>query len=159
MSRFFVSPVGKAIPFDNNGTSFVSTDVDEAIKEAKTVAANLPRYAIVTVFNGTVSNNQWLGYSNLVPGDDVPIIVPITAVLKEVTFANSNSSVDGQVRFYKNGTAGGNIVGTESFSNDQNKTFTPNLSFASGDTLRARWVDQGQNPSDAVIVYFFQAQE
>lgn len=153
------TPVAKAVPFDNTSTTFTSTDVNDAIIEAKSIAVNLPRYAVVTTFNGTVSNNQWLGYDNLLPGDTVPIIVPIAGVLKELTFSNANSGVSGNLEVYKNGTAAGNIVATLSVSSEQSKIFTPIITFAEGDALRCRWEDTGTNPSDLALVYYFQATE
>lgn len=160
MTKVRTTPVAKSIPFDSSGPgNFSSTDVEAAIKEAKSDAINLPRYTIVTVFNGTVSNNDWLGYSNLLPGDATPIIVPEKAALKEVTFANGNSGVDGKINLYKNGTAAGNIFNTLIITNGKEASFIVEEVFQAGDTLRGRWEDDGTNPQDAAIVYFFQLQE
>lgn len=154
------TPVAQAIPFDNtSATGFTSDNVQDAIAEAKSDAIALPRYTIVTVFNGTVSNSQWLGYSNLLPGDDTPILVPTKARLREVTFANSNSAVDGTLNLYKNGLASGNIFDGLNIVNQQNVSFSVDELFQAGDVLRGRWVDTGTNPSDAAIVYFFQIEE
>lgn len=159
MTKVKVSPVARAIPFDGTGTTFTSTDTQSAIVEAKNIAVGLPRYTLLGVFNGIVSDGNWLSYSNLVPGDTVPILIPVKCSLKEVTFYNINSA-SGRLDFYRNGTLAENIFDSLSITNSTSGTkanFTQ--IFNLGDTLRARWVDLGTNPNDAVIVYFFQVEE
>lgn len=147
--------------FNNSSNGFTATNTQNAIEEAKTSAPGKARASIICTFNGTVGNNNWLGYSELIPGDQVPILIPWNAVLKEMTVIYQNAflgspSIDGRLDLYKNGTAGGNIVYQVSFVNDNNGgVFFPNISFTAGDQMRARWVDQGDNPSDMVICYFF----
>lgn len=161
MTKVSVTPVAQAIPFDNTTGGFTATDVQAAIIEAKSDAVNLPRYSIVTTFNGSVSNNQWLGYGNLLPGDQVPILIPVRSRLKELTFSSAgDGTVDGRLDLYKNGLLVGDIFYQGSFVNENKKTFS-NIDqlFEAGDTLVGRWVDQGDNPSDAAIVYFFQVEE
>lgn len=144
--------------FDNTSNGFTASNVQTAIEEAKTSAPGKARASITCTFNGVIGANQWLGYNELLPGNTVPIRIPWDCTLKEVTVSYaSGTAVDGQIRIYKNGTAAGNIVYTETFTNQNDgKNFSPNLSFVSGDTLRGRWVDTGDNPNDMAIVYFFQ---
>lgn len=159
MSKVNSTPVAKAIPFDKTGTSFTSDDAEAAIIEAKNIATSLPRFTVVTTFNGTVSNGDWLGYSNLIPGDVVPILIPVKCTLKEVTFFNNNTTT-GRLDLYYNGTSTGDIFNNLQLTSSPSgfKTTFTQL-FNPGDTLRGRWVDQGTNPNDAVIVYFFQVAE
>ncbi|NJO48140.1 MAG: hypothetical protein HC840_00330 [Leptolyngbyaceae cyanobacterium RM2_2_4] len=159
------------VPFSNSGNGFTAINAQEAIEEAKTTSILKPRFSIVTVFNGTIGNNNWLGYSELVPGDQVPIRIPLNSKLKEITVAYKNTNlleiptgsnlIDGRLQVFKNGlTDPTNIVHTETFTNQANgKVITGlNISFATGDYLVSRWKDDGDNPSDMAIVYFFQVE-
>jgi len=150
------SPVSQAVPFDNASNGFTATDAQAAIEEARDTAIAKPRFSIVTTFNGVVSNNQWLGYDNLVPGNSVPIVIPIACTLREISFAFANSNVDGQFDLYKNGLLAGDIVHSTTFTNENVYKITSGLTVAllAGDLLRGRWVDGGDNPADMVIVYF-----
>lgn len=147
--------------FDNSTNGFTADNTQEAIEEAKDAAPGKARASIICTFNGTVGNNNWLGYSELIPGDQVPILIPFNCVLKEMTVVYQNAflgspSIDGRLDLYKNGTAGGNIVFQHTFTNDNDGAILfPEITFATGDQLRGRWVDQGDNPSDMVICYFF----
>jgi hypothetical protein len=153
----FKSSVARAIPFDNTGNGFTATQVQAAIQEARDTAPGFARASVTTVFNGTIGNNQWLGYSELLPGDIVPIRIPWACTLKEVSASWNGAAVDGQIKLFKNGTADpANVVFTQTFTNQNGgSNFTPNVSFAANDTLRGRWIDTGDNPSDMAIVYFF----
>lgn len=155
--KFTKSPHAAHIPFED--VSFSSTITQDAIVEAKNTAVSLPRFTIVTTFNGTIGNGQWLGYDNLLPGDTIPIVIPVKSILKEITFSYAGSNIDGRYDLYKNGTAGGNIVFNQQFTNANSPTVATsvNLSLLAGDTIRGRWVDQGDNPNDLAIVYVFQA--
>jgi hypothetical protein len=147
--------------FDNSSNGFTATNTQAAIEESKASAPGKARASIVCTFNGTIGNNNWLGYSELIPGDQVPILIPWNCILKELTVVYQNAflgspSIDGRLDLYKNGTAGGNIVHQITFTNDNDGgIFTPDISFNAGDQLRGRWVDQGDNPADMVICYFF----
>lgn len=143
--------------FDNTLNGFIATDVQAAIEESKTSAPGKARASVTCTFNGAIGNNNWLGYNELLPGDTVPIRVPWNSTLKEITVSYASGvAVDGRLVIYKNGTAAGNIVHTETFTNQSNgKNITLSLSLTSGDTIRGRWTDTGDNPSDMAIVYFF----
>ncbi len=153
------SSVAESVPFDNATNGFVATDVQAAIEESLTVAVGKPRYSIPTTHNGTVSNNQWLGYTNLLSGNDVPIRVPIASTLKEITFSFKGTSVDGNFVLYKNGLSSpGNVVATINFTNVNGFKITSGLSIvlAGGDYIVGRWDDEGSNPSDMAVTYFAQ---
>ena len=142
--------------FDNSSNSFVADDVQDAIEEARDSAPGKARASVTCTFNGTIGSNQWLGYNELLPGDIVPIRVPWNCTLTEVTVSYNGLSVDGALVLYKNGTATGNIVNTETFTNvDNGKNYFPNITLSSGDNIRGRWTDTGTNPSDMAVVYFF----
>lgn len=161
MSNISKSPVSRSTPFDNTVTNWpINPNAQEAIEYARSNAIATVRFCIVTVFNGTMSNNQWCGYSELLPGDSVPIVVPLSCRLKELAVSYNGASVDGRFDLYKNGTAAGDIIdsSTFTFANQANrKVFTGiNYTFVSGDQIRMRWVDLGDNPSDVAIVYYFE---
>jgi hypothetical protein len=148
----FKSQVARAIPFDNTGNGFTATECQAAIVEASRKA----RASITTTFDGNIGNNQWLGYTHLIPGDTVPIRIPWNCTLLEITMSWVGAAVDGSFVLYKNGIGPGNIINTQVFTNQNGgANLTPNLSFVAGDLLRGRWVDSGDNPSDLAIVYFF----
>lgn len=150
------SVVARAVPFDNTSNGFTADEVQSAIEEAKNTAPGKARVTMTSLMNGTVGANNWLGYSELLPGDTVPFRIPWDCTLVEVTASFPTLSVDGAIVFYKNGTGAGQIVYTETFTNvDGGKNFTPNLSFVAGDLLRLRWTDSGTNPADMATTMFF----
>lgn len=147
------------ITFDNSSNGFLSNNTQDAIEESKNTAVGKARFAITTVFNGTIGNNAWLGYSELLPGNTTPIRIPTSCILKEITLSWNGASVDGRFSIYKNGTAGGNIVYQSPNIVNQSGgiVFTDiNISFVNGDFFVGRWTDNGDNPSDMAVVYFFQ---
>lgn len=166
----FTSPVAQSVPFEpdrdpqyggNPGPSGItSEDVQSAIEEAKATAVAKVRFTIVTVHNGTITNNQWLGYSELLPGDLVGIRLPLACKLREISASFNNASVDGTIVLYQNGTLAGNIIDNTTFvlSNVTSGIIFTGIdyTFAANDVLRARWTDSGQNPSDLAIVYYFE---
>lgn len=142
--------------FDNSDNGFAATTTQAAIEESKNTAPGKARASVTCTFNGTISNNNWLGYNEVLPGNQVPILIPFNCILKEMSVIYSNASIDGKLRLYKNGTGYGNIVYTAQFTDDNDGgIFTPNVVFSAGDQLRGRWVDEGSNPVDMAIVYFF----
>lgn len=150
--------------FDNDSNGFIAENTQDAIEEAKASAIAKARFTIVTVFNGTVGNNNWLGYNELVPGDQVPIRIPMACKIKEITFAYKNSLlssdyIDGKFKLFKNGfTDPTHVIHTEQFTNQlagKNATGL-DLTFAANDFIVGRWIDEGDNPSDMAIVYFFE---
>ena len=164
MSGPFTYPVSVAVPFDGTEDSdgnpvsppFVSENARDGIIEARQTAPGKARSTITLLHNGTISDGFWHGYSDLIPSNNSPIILPWDCELLEYTFTANRTSMDGRMDFYLNGTGGGSIIYGIQFNN-VNRTLTdnPNLTFSAGDLLRLRWVDEGQNPRDAVSVLFF----
>ena len=150
----------------------VSQNTQDAIEEARTSALSKSRFCITTFFNSTIGNNNWLGFSEVLPGNQVPIRLPIKCRLKEIQFSYAQSNilgipinsenVDGRYDLYKNGlTSPTDVVFQGTFTNQPGgKYFTGvNVDFNPGDYMVGRWVDQGDNPSDMAIVYFFEVLE
>lgn len=150
--------------FDNSTNEFVSENTQDAIEEAKTSAIAKARFTIVTSFNGSVGNNNWLGYNELVPGDQVPIRIPIACKIKEISFAYKNSLlssdyIDGKFKLFKNGFSDpANVIHTEQFTNQLGgkNAVGLNLVLSANDFIVGKWIDEGDNPSDMAIVYFFE---
>lgn len=170
-ARWIVLGDASDIIFDNSSNGYAAVNVQTAIEESKTEAILKPRFSITTTFNGTIGNNDWLSYNELIPGDQVPIRIPLNCKLKEVTIAYKNTSllgiptgsnlIDGRLQIYKNGlTDPTDIIHTETFSNQANGKVVSglNVSYAAGDFLVSKWKDDGDNPSDMAIVYFFQVE-
>lgn len=141
-------------------TDLTSVEVNSAINESALLAdlaLNTPRYAIPLVYNGTVGNNTFIGYSNLVPGDATPIVIPIKSRLIEYTFSNSNASADFTIELIKNSTTN-TAFNSESKINTASFVKTGlNELFLSGETIYIKYLDNGTNASDCVIVLFFKA--
>lgn len=154
------NPVAEEIPFENDGTDFDSINLQDAVEEAGTgvtVALNTPRYTLVLQHNGTVGNNTFFGYSNLLPGDDTPIIVPIKSDLFEFTFSNSNSNADYTLEFRKNSTTGTTFYTVSKVNTQFFVDTTVNESFLEGDEVYIKYIDDGNNASDVGLVLVFKA--
>lgn len=162
MSNISKSPVARSIPFDTSENLWPLTpkNTQEAIEYARNNAVATVRFCIVTTFNGTMGSNQWLGYNELMPGNAVPIVLPMNCILKEISTSYNGAAVDGRLDLYKNGITSGELIDNTTFTytnQASRKTFTGlNYSFAAGDQLRMRWIDLGDNPSDFALVYFFE---
>lgn len=147
-------------PFDNTGTDFIASDVNSAIAEAGAgvdTALNTPRYTILLTYNGTVGNNTFIGYTNLIPGDDTPIVVPVKSDLVEYTFSNNNSGADYTIELRKNSTTG-TVFNTVSKTNTQFYTES-NIDepFNANDTIFVKYLDNGTNASDVGVLLVFKA--
>lgn len=119
-------------------------------------AAFAARYTLTLQHNGTVGNGTFFGYSNLLPGDATPVLAPINSVFKGFTFSNANSGADYTLEFRKNSTTGTvfytiSKVNTQFFTQD-----VPDESFNAGDAIYVKYVDDGNNASDAGIVLYYQ---
>jgi hypothetical protein len=105
------TPVAKAVPFDNVGNGFVSSDTQAAIEEAKQNAEGFPRAGLPLTVNGTVGDLQWITYSELLANPR--ILFPVKTRLKEFTWVNNNVNIRAlQFKFYRNGQLVGNLVDT-----------------------------------------------
>ena len=157
-SRWVILGDADDVFFDNSDSDFTSSNAEDAIKEAGTLAdaaLNTPRYSIVLQHNSTVSNNTFLGYDSLIPGDSTPIVIPIKSILTEYAFSNQRSSADFTIELRKNSTSAAPF---DSESRTNSKTYVKsglNQSFNIGDTVFIKYIDQGTNASDVVILLLF----
>lgn len=146
------------IPFNNSANGFSSNQVQPAIEEARNTAVGKARYSMVFVHNSTVGGNNWLGFSELVPSNTTPMVIPVNSKMTELAFSFAGSNIDGQMKIFKNGTAVGNVVHTMTLTNANTYQLDSGLSVSlnAGDLLRAQWTDTGDNPNDACLQFFFQ---
>lgn len=168
-NRWIILGDAEDIIFDNAENGFTATSTQAAIEESKNTAPGFARASITCTFNGTVSNNQWLGYSELLPGNRVPIRLPWNCTLKEISVSYSSPNllgiplsseyVDGSFKIFKNGlTDPTHVVYTNVFTNQLGgKTISNiNININADDWIVGKWSDQGDNPSDMAVTYFFQ---
>lgn len=151
------NPVAKGVPFDPTGSTLISDNTEDAIKELDT-AAQLPVFTIMLQHNGSVGNNTFLGYNELIPGNATPVIIPKDSEFVGFTFSNAQTTADFTLEFRKNGTG----VATFHTSVKTNTQFySENLgtpqSFTAGDKIYVKYIDQGDNASDAAVVLVFRA--
>jgi len=98
-------------PFDNSTNSFISTDTQAAIEEAKQNAEGFPRAGIRSTYNATLPNNQWLGPNELLPNTPI-LVLPVATKLNEITWSNPNTNRAFSIEFYKNGKTAGDLFYT-----------------------------------------------
>lgn len=130
----------KELWFNNATNGFAAKRVQEAIEEAKATAAGLPRLTLILTNNGTVSNGQWITYSELL--SNKRILFPVKTRIKEISWVNANTNLGAfNFEFYKNGQEVGNKVLTYvAPSGDRTLGYgyyvlTSNLDFNAGDSL------------------------
>jgi hypothetical protein len=149
MADWVIKDVASSVPFDNETNSFVATDVQTAIEEAKQNAEGFPRAGLLGTYNGTVSNNQWLGPNELLP--NTPFCVfPVKTKLNEITWANQTTNVQFRIQFRtvsKTGTIFHTLTVT---STNPGYGYVSGLSytFNPGDIVYAQYLDDGTNCSD-----------
>lgn len=157
MKKTHTTPVADSVPFDNDTNGFTADSTQEAIEEAKAQAEGFPRAGIPLVQNGVQGNGDWISYSNLVP--DAVITFPVNSRINEITVANRKNSVEFDLEVYKNGSTAGDIVDTWSFSTGAGVNYASlssvNLDLVVGDFIRLKYIDQGTNTSDLVVVIYF----
>ena len=163
-----LSPASEAIAFlqypdDAANIKFTPTDdisentVQEAIGSGVSTALNTPRFSIPLIYNGTVSNNEFIGYSNLLPGDATPIVIPIDSFLEEYTFSNNKTTADFTIELRRNGTTA-TVFNSVSKVNTQQFVETGiNQVFDQGDNIYVKYIDDGTNAQDVTILLILRA--
>lgn len=150
------TPVAEQVPFDNDGTTFVSEDTRAAIIEARETAAGFPRAGLSLVQNGLQSSGDLVSYSHLTP--QTPIVFPVNTQLNELTFSNNRNSIECDLEIWDGGVSGGTLVKTVNISTGAGNVSqavdlnADNLTFSAGDEIQIRYIDQGTNARDMVVV-------
>lgn len=139
------------IPFDSDGTVFplTITDVQTAIEYAKQNAEGFPRAGIRGIYNGTVSNNNWLGPNELLPNTPFAVF-PVNTKLNEITWSNQTSDVAFRIQFRKGSKTGAVFYTLTVTSPNPGYGYVAGLTetFVPGDVIYAQYLDDGQNCSD-----------
>lgn len=161
------SPVGLDLPVSTLYTQVLasgvilwkhnSTDINDwSPITAEIFGASPP--PMVLSHNGTVSNNQLVGYTNLANN---PIVVGFRSRLNRVTVSSGNTNPDYSLDFFDGSADGGNNNG---FHRHTVVNASPNLSivsggpvFEAGDLLGIYYRDEGQNANDLNVGLFFEA--
>ena len=136
---------------------FISKDVQLAIEEVRSISDPLI-VPINLIYNGTLSNGNWIGYSNLLPGDNTPIIVPISGTFTGFTWSNNDTGPDFALEFSKTSTVTSpfftwTVVNTQT----ANVTLPTPQAVTAGEKFFVKYIDQGGNAADAAIVLKFKA--
>ena len=132
---------------------FSSDNVRDAIKEAKQNAEGFPRAGIRSFYNGTMSNNEWLGPSDLLP--NTPLVVfPVKTKLKEITWSNQRPNVEFHIEFRKNSRTDPIFYTLTVTDPNSGFGFVSGLDFVfdPGETIHAQYKDDGQNASDFDLI-------
>lgn len=164
MSGPFTFPVAEATPFepgrnpDSTGqqSQLTKENVQDAIEEAYWTAPGLiARFTLTCLHNGTISDDTFFGYSDLISGDATPIIIPKKSTFLEFTFSNQRSNADYTLEFRKNSTTATPFL-TVSKTNTQ-FFFEDGISepFNAGDAIFIKYVDNGTNARDCALVMYF----
>lgn len=155
MTAIKKSEVAESIPFDNDTNDFVADEVQGAIEEARETAAGFPRAGLALVQNGTMSNNDLISYSHLTP--NTPIVFPVNTQLNEVTFSNNRTSVECDIEIWRGEVGVGTLLITLNVNTGAGRTElfdlnSGNFTFIAGEQIQLRYIDQGTNARDMVIV-------
>lgn len=151
--KVIITPVSKAVPFDNSTNGFTATDAQAAIEEAKQNAEGFPRAGVRSTYNGTVGADSWLGPTELHPNTPL-LVAPVTLKLNEISWSNQTVNVQFRIQFRtvsKTGTIFHTITVT---STNPGYGFVTGINFTlnPGDTIWAQYKDDGTNCSDMDLI-------
>lgn len=113
---------------------------------------------IPLIHHGNISNETFIGYSHLLPGDATPIISPITGIFTGFTFSNDTAGADFELVFRKGSTTATPFF---NWSTDDTKTAVVEIPspepFTVGEEIYIEYLDQGTKPHNTAIVLKFKA--
>lgn len=91
MSKVYMTPVDKAIPFDPTGTSLVSENVRDAIIETL-LNAGSSRFAVIFGYNGNASSTRYLEMFQSVPSSTSPFVVAEIGEIVSLSISTKNTA-------------------------------------------------------------------
>lgn len=145
-SGFQKDSVAESIPFDNEGTNFVSEDVQNALEEAVTLAEGKPR-AFVAYWDWN-SNPIYLYLFGQTRSNEVPFAIAVDSKLREMSCSGDQNNVDASVIFAvynTNGSAPSNF-GTLATAVDQQVTYEEgDLPYTGTTRVTVELVNNGAN--------------
>jgi len=146
-----IEKTGTQIGYVDEGDPFVSFD-DIALQ------ADAARWTLSLTHNGNLAGGEFLGYTELIAGDDTPVIIGRKSELISFTFSNNRATADYELQFRKNSTAAANFY---TISVDNTQFFSQDLPspepFNAGDQIYIQYIDQGQNARDSGLILLFKA--
>lgn len=156
LGPIYFSPVCEQIPFSD--VNFTATNVCDALREAKQNAEGFPRAGLPLTANGTVSNGNWISYSELLANPR--ILFPVKIRIKEITWVNANTALGAfDFELYKNGQLAGNKIFTYSAPGADRTVgygyyvFATNIDFDAGESLYIKYVKpSGTSLSDLALI-------
>lgn len=147
------NPVSRQVAFDNSTNGFVSTEAQSAIEEAKQNAEGFPRAGIRSCYNGTVSNNNWLGPNELLP--NTPLFVAATKIkINEISWSNQTANVAFRIQFRITSRTGTIFYTLTVTSPNSGFGYATGVNYVlnPGDVIHAQYLDDGTNCSDMDLV-------
>ena len=128
---YFITPVAKAIPFDNDTNGYMSSDVQGAIEEGVSGAIAIARYSIFAAYESNANTGRWLEFTRGNSSDNSPYIIVGPTILEELTLVTSDTTATGTVTVFRNGVA----LTTISLSAEKTKVTIPTLSLNNLDLI------------------------
>lgn len=126
-----ITPVAKAVPFDNSTNGYTSTEVQGAIEEGVSIAIGTARYSVFCAYESNANSGRWLEFTRGNSSDDSPYIVVGPTTLEELTLITANTSDTCTVTLFKNGVSATTI----SLAAEKTKVTFPALSLANLDQI------------------------
>ena len=154
MAGPFTFPVAQSTPYDNTDSGLVAENVKDAIDEID-AKSNAAVFTIPLVYNGNISSDVFISYSNLTP--NTPIIIPVDATFLAFTFSNSRSNADYTLEFRINSTTNTPFYSVSKTNTQFFADTNPNQAFSGGDIISVKYLDDGNNSNDVVITLAFRA--
>lgn len=151
-----IIPNAEDIAFDD--PAYTANNVKDALTEGDTRSLETPLYPLPLVWNATVSNGDFYGYSNLLSGDDTPIVIPQNSQFVRYTWSNRNGNADFTLIFRKNIITATPFLSV-SYVNTERDVYvlTTPETFNEGDVIYIEHQDDGNNARDVGFVLFFRA--
>lgn len=161
------SPVGLDLPVSTLYTQVLSTgvilwkhnstDPDDWSPITAEIFSSSPQPMVLN-HNGTVSNNQLVGYTNL---SNNPIVVGFRSRLNRITAISRKGNADYSLDFFEGASDGGNNNGFHRHTVVNNSPLLSIVSggpvFEAGEILGIYYRDEGQNANDLNVGLFFEA--
>lgn len=141
-------------PFDKTIKNvLVAEEAQSAIDELTVLINSVVRIVLLNTYNGTWSNNAFLGRNELLPNTPIRFARPTTVT--EIVFQNQNTTKNFFLDIYKNGTTTGTLVQTLTVNTTTGtgQSFTGlNIAFLANETLFFRYRNiSGTSPSDSAL--------
>jgi len=146
-------PHAENSPFDNSTNGFTADTVQEAIEEVGFNVEGFPRAGIRSTANGTVSNNQWIGPTELLPNTPT-LVAPVSLKINEITWANQNTNVSFRLDFRLNSKTGTIFYQLNVSSPNSGYGYVTGVDYTlnAGDAIYVQYIDLGTNASDFDLV-------